>query len=77
MTRNQLEQNLGREVKIRLFHEKKELTGRLRKTGDIEFKNNPNLYLPYNYYFLTNVDSNICITPLFRVSHIQNLKVLR
>ena len=36
---------------------------------------NINLYLPKNYYFLTD-DYGVCKTCLFRVSHIQNYKIL-
>lgn len=76
MTREQLEKDLGREVKIRLF-DGTEITGVLRKTGEADFKNDPNLYLPKNYYFLTEKGTNVCKSCLFRVSHIQNYKTLR
>lgn len=76
MTREQLEKNLGREVEVRLF-DGTEITGVLRKTGETDFKNDPNLYLPQNYYFLTEKGTNVCKSCLFRVSHIQNYKTLR
>lgn len=76
MTREQLEKDLGREVKIRLF-DGTEITGVLRKTGESDFKNDPNLYLPKKYYFLSKKGTNICKSCLFRVSHIQNYKTLR
>lgn len=44
MTRSQLEENLGRNVKIRLF-DGEVIEGRLRKTGEKDFENNPNLYV--------------------------------
>lgn len=74
MTRSQLEENLCRNVKIRLF-DGEVIEGRLRKTGEKDFKNDPNLYIPKNLYFLTD-ESNTCRTSLFKVSHIQNFKTL-
>lgn len=74
MTRSQLEKNLGRNVKIRLF-DGDVIEGCLRKTGEKEFENDPNLYIPKNLYFLTD-ESNVCRTCLFRVSHIRSLRVL-
>ena len=68
MKREQLEKYLKEKVKIILF-DGDEIEGILRKTGDDDFKDNPNLYIPQNYYFL--VDDNLnCISYLFRVSHI-------
>lgn len=75
MTRNQLEQNLGRIVRIRLF-DGEVIEGRLRKTGEKDFENDPNLYIPKNLYFLTDSETNICRTCLFKVSHIQNFRTL-
>lgn len=75
MTRKQLEENLGRKVKIRLF-DGEVIEGYLRKTGEKDFMNDPNLYIPKNFYFLTDRKSNICKTCLFKVSHIQNFKTL-
>lgn len=75
MTRSQLEENLGRNVKIRLF-DGEEDEGCLRKTGEREFENDPNLYIPKNYYFVTEKGTNICKSCLFRVSHIQNFKTV-
>lgn len=74
MTRSQLEENLRRNVKIRLF-DGEVIEGRLRKTGEDDFKNDPNLYILQNMYFLTD-ESNTCRTCLFKVSHIQNFKTL-
>ncbi len=74
MTRIQLEENLRRNVKIRLF-DGEVIEGRLRKTGEDDFKNDPNLYIPQNMYFLTD-ELNTCRTCLFKVSHIQNFKTL-
>ena len=69
-----LEENLGRRIKVRLF-DGAEYEGYLRKSGDERYRNDPNLYLPKNYYFLTD-DYGVCKTCLFRVSHIQNYKIL-
>lgn len=76
MTREQIEKELGREVKIRFF-DGQEITGVLRKTREEAFKNDPNLYLPRNYYFVTEKGTNVSKSCLFRVSHIKNFKTLR
>lgn len=74
MNRKALEENLGRRIKVRLF-DGAEYEGYLRKSGDERYRNDPNLYLQKNYYFLTD-DYGVCKTCLFRVSHIQNYKIL-
>lgn len=74
MNRKALEENLGRRIKVRLF-DGAEYEGYLRKSGDERYRNDPNLYLPKNYYFLTD-DYGVCKTCLFLVSHIQNYKIL-
>ena len=68
MTREQLEKYLNEKVKVKLF-DGDVVEGYLRKTGDDDFKNNPNLFIPKNYYFLTDGNLN-CISCLFRVTHI-------
>ena len=68
MTREQLEKYLNKKVKVKLF-DGDAIEGYLRKTGDDDFKNNPNLFIPKNYYFLTDGSLN-CISCLFRVSHV-------
>ncbi|QLY77816.1 hypothetical protein [Clostridium intestinale] len=68
MTREQLEKELGKKVKIQIT-DGDIIEGYLRKTGENDFKNNPSLYIPKNYYFLTDGSLN-CISFLFRVSHI-------
>lgn len=75
MTRKQLEAHLGRKVKIRLF-DGEVIEGYLRKTGEEDFKNDPNLYIPRNLYFVTDKDSSICRSCLFKVSHIQKFKTI-
>ena len=74
MTREELECHLGKKVQIRLFDDEL-ITGILHKTGDEAFRNNPNLYLPRNEYFVSSiVNSMQCISCLFKVSHIKSLK---
>lgn len=68
MTRERLEKHLGERVKVKLF-DGDIFEGYLRKTGESDFKNNPNLYIPKNYYFLTDCNLN-CISVLFKVSHV-------
>lgn len=76
MTKMELEKHLGKNVKIKLF-DGDVVTGKLHKTGEEIFKNNPNLYIPQNRYFCSFVAggisgiSNSCV---FRVSHIKKLK---
>ena len=68
MKREELEKYIKQKVKIELF-DGDTIEGYLRKTGEEEFKNNPNLYIPKNYYFLTDGTLN-CISCIFKVSHI-------
>lgn len=64
MKREELEKHLGEKVRVTLF-DKKVVEGELHKTGEVKFKNDPNLYLPRNYYFVINPQS-----VLFRSSHV-------
>lgn len=75
MKREQLEKYLRKKVKVRLFDDDDEIEGYLRKTGDDDFKNIPNLYIPRNYYFITNSDSD-CISYLFRSSHVKKIQFI-
>lgn len=76
MTRSELENHLGEYVKITLF-DNEVLFGYLTKTQDERFKNQPNLYIPHNRYFLTaNKKSLNCETCLFKVSHIKKFVAL-
>lgn len=68
MKRSDLEKHLGRVVTITLF-ENDVITGELHKTGEEQFKGNPNLYIPRKWYFLTSPQS----CP-FRSSHAKKLK---
>lgn len=72
MTRERLEKYLGEYIKIRLY-DGDIFNGYLRKTGESEFKDNPNLYIPKNYYFLTdcNLNTTSC---LFKVSHVVKIQ---
>lgn len=72
MTRKQLEEYLGEKVKVQL-HDGDNIEGYLRKTGESDFENNPNLYIPKNRYFLTDGGVN-CISCLFRVSHVVKIQ---
>lgn len=74
MTRHQLEEHLGKNVKIRLFDDTV-CDGYLHKTGETDFKDNPDLYIPKKFYFLTD-KNNMCRTCLFRVSHIKGFQTL-
>lgn len=51
MKRSDLEQYLGKVVTITLF-DNDVITGELHKTGEEQFKDNPNLYIPRKLYFL-------------------------
>lgn len=68
MKRSDLEQYLGKTVEVTLF-DNEVIAGELHKTGEESFRNNPNLYLPNNYYFLVNPQSL-----LFKCSHVKKLK---
>ena len=68
MKRSDLEKHLGKVVTITLF-DNEIITGELHKSGEERFKNNPNLYIPQNLYFLICPQS--C---LFRSSHLKKLK---
>ncbi len=71
MTRTELEKYLGKNVKITLF-DGDVIIGQLHKTGEGNFKNNPNLYIPRNRYFcILDTGGISCV---FRVSHIKSLK---
>lgn len=69
MNRTKVEKLLGKRVTVTLT-DGDIITGKLHKTGEEEFKDNPNLYEPEDYYF--------CIKPtgytLFRCSQIRFLK---
>ena len=51
MKRSDLEKHLGKVVTITLF-DNEIITGELHKSGEEQFKNNPNLYIPQNLYLV-------------------------
>ncbi len=67
MKRSELEKYLGKNVKIKLF-DGEVITGELHKTGEEQFKDDPNLFIPLKRYFLTPNP-----TWVFRSSHVVKL----
>ena len=72
MKRLELEKYLGREVEIKLF-DGDTYTGVLHKSGEEQFKDDLNLYLPQKRYFMTD-DVGTCVSCMFRSSHVVALK---
>lgn len=70
MKRSELEKYLGRNVKITLYNNDV-IKGELHKTGEEMYKNDPNLYIPHNFYFVTNTYL------IFRSSHVKKLEEVR
>lgn len=74
MNRQDFEKYLGKSVEIKLF-DGEVVKGYLQKTGEERFKNDPSLYLRKGFYFVTGAEkSKICISCLFRVSHVTRIK---
>lgn len=74
MKRVELEKYLSEFVSLKLC-DGSSICGVLRKTGEEAFRNNLNLYIPRNYYFVTKTkESNVCTSCLFRVSHVKKIK---
>ena len=74
MKRTDLEIYLGKVVEVKLF-DGEIIRGCLRKTQDEMFKNDANLYLPKNYYFVTaDIHATVCMSCLFRSSHVKCIK---
>lgn len=71
MKRIELEKYLGHKVKVTMIPElnREVIAGELHKTGEDQFKDNPNLYLKKNYYFLSKPQSY-----LFRCSYVQKVR---
>lgn len=69
MKKEKVEELLGRQVMVTLF-DNSVYIGELHKAGEELFKNDPNLYIPGNYYFLINPQS-----VLFRSSHIKKIRL--
>ncbi len=64
LKREEFEKFLGKKVKIKLF-DGDFLVGELHKTGEAKFKNDANLFIPKNRYFVT--PNPRCV---FRCSHV-------
>lgn len=73
MNRKYVETFLGKLVKIKLF-DGTVMKGYLHKTGTEKFKNNPNLYIPKNYYVLLNAHDQDIYNVIFRSSHIRKIE---
>lgn len=74
MKRVDFEKYLGQLVSLKLC-DGRNICGVLRKTGEEAFRNNPNLYIPRNCYFVTKTkESNVCASCLFRVSYVKKIK---
>lgn len=76
MKRERLETYLGKRIMVVLTNGDI-FSGYLRKTRTEEFKEDPNLYLPQNWYFFTETkESRQCNSHLFRCSHVKNVTPL-
>ena len=76
ISKNELEKYLGKIVEITIIDGDK-YTGELHKTGEEQFKCDPSLYIPKNYYFVTDPSMPIfccCKSCLFRCSHVRKIK---
>lgn len=74
MKREELESYLGKKVEVTLS-DGDVTQGYLRKTQDEAFKNNPNLYLPKNYYFTTASEHTLSENSvLFRSSDVKKIR---
>ncbi len=72
----ELEKYIGKNVSVKLF-DGYVYNGELHKTGEEEFKDDPNFSIPKNYYFLTTKGKpKRCISCLFRCSHINHIELL-
>lgn len=71
LKKEKFEEFLGEKVKIKLF-DGDILIGELHKTGEEQFKNDPNLYIPKKRYFVTP-NSNI----IFRCSHVVKIELAK
>lgn len=70
MKREHLEKHLGKKVRITLF-DRSTCYGELHKTGEEQFKNDPRLHIPADWYFCTKPCTN---TFLFRNFHVLTLE---
>ena len=65
---------LEKKVKLVLF-DGTEMVGYLHKTGTEICKNNPNLYIPKNHYFVGGHYGSDYYNEIFRKSHITRIKL--
>lgn len=72
MKRCDLEKFLQKTVTV-LCYDGYSAEGELHKTGEALFRNDPNLYLPHNYYFCTAPGTAHCISHLFRSSMVKKI----
>lgn len=72
MTRKEIEKYLGKKVEIKLF-DGTIVKGEFHKTREKEYENDPNLYIPKNYYFVDKPHNNL----IFRSSHIRKIRDLK
>lgn len=75
MKRSELEKYLGKNISLKLFDDCV-CNGELHKTGEEIFKNNANLMIPRNYYFVTTGTNKEVISCLFRCTHVKNVVIL-
>lgn len=71
MRKDKLEAYIGKKVTVTFPDHWESQTGILYPTGHERFKNNPNLYLPRNYYVVIGPDGPGF---LFRSSHVKTCK---
>lgn len=75
MKHSELEKFLGKTVEITIF-DGDTYSGILHKTGEEQFKNNCNLYLPKKYYFVVDDCGILCGNCIFRCSHVGKLRLI-
>lgn len=78
MKRDKLEEFIGKKVEVTLF-DNEIVNGELHKTGEEQFKNDANLYIPHNYYFIVNrqgLNGFAETSCIFKSSHVKKLKTL-
>lgn len=73
MKKDIVEKYLGQKVEIKLF-DGEIVRGEFHKTREERYKNNPNLSIPKNYYFVEFDFNNHSY--LFRSSHIKKIILL-
>lgn len=77
MKKEELVNHIGNYVKLLLIGDNYYQSGFLRHSSEDDFKNNPNIYLKKDYFFLTNgKHQNFPNSPIFKVSHIKHFELL-